>query len=269
MPASCLLMSAFDNRPCMAVSVYSKSASVWKGAQGQGSDRGWKMGPEASIERDDNKVNEMIVGVGSREWGCGITLMNSSGRLGPSTSIFTLVPTGIDNLDLLTGNGSLGIPSPGNIQWICLHNGIFHLRCVASFHKFVRVRKAYLNGTWIFHSCCNWCWMGMGMLILVANYPFHLASTLMPIKEMLGSVSLTIPTLPIEQVDLNLWCFSFLSRHEGKMRRSLNLSTESWSESESIIFKSRSDTYPYRDKRGASSPINTWQMNIIITLISK
>jgi hypothetical protein len=107
MPASCLLISAFDNRPCMAVSVYSKSASVWKGAHGQGSDRGWKMGPEASIERDGDKVNGIIVGVGSKEWGWGITLMNSSGRLGPSTYVFTLVPTGINSLDLLTGNGFL------------------------------------------------------------------------------------------------------------------------------------------------------------------
>lgn len=89
-PASCLLMSAFDNRPCMAVSVYSKSSSVWKGAQGQGSDRGWKMGPEELIERAGDKVNGMIMGVGSWEWGWGVILMNSSGRLGPSTSVFTL-----------------------------------------------------------------------------------------------------------------------------------------------------------------------------------
>ena len=173
MPASCLLMSAFDNRPCMAISVYSKSASVWKGAQGQGSDWGWKMGQEALIERDGDKVNGMIVGVGSREWGWGIILMNSLGRLGPSTSVFILALTGIDNLDLLTGNGFLCIPRPRHIQRICLHNDVFYLNHVAPFHNFIGVRKASLNDTCIFYSRCNWCWMGMVMGIWIANYPLH------------------------------------------------------------------------------------------------
>jgi hypothetical protein len=159
------------------------------------------MGPEALIERDDDKVNGMIVGVGSRESGWGTILMNSSGRLGPSTSVFTLVSMGIDSLDLLTGNGFLDIPSPGHIQQICLHNGVFYLHCIAPFYKFTR-HKASLNGTCIFR--CSWCWIGMCLLILVANYSLRLASTLMPIKEMCNLVSLTIPTPPIEQVDLSL-----------------------------------------------------------------
>ena len=137
--------------------------------------------------------------------------MNSSGRLGPSTSVFTLVPTGIDSLDLLTENGFLGM----YIQRICLHNGVFNLHRVVPFHKFIRVRKASLNGTCIFNNSRCWCWMGiMCLLILVANYPLRLASTLVPMKKMRGSVSLTIPTLPIEQVDLGLRCLSFLSRHK-------------------------------------------------------
>jgi hypothetical protein len=31
-----------------------------------------------------------------------------------------------------------------------------------------------------------------------------------------GSMSLTIPTFPIEQANLNLRCFSFLSQHEDE-----------------------------------------------------
>jgi len=46
--------------------------------------------------------------------------------------------------------------------------------------------------------------MEVCLLILVANDPLSLASSLMPIKEVGGSVSFTIPTLPIEQVDLDL-----------------------------------------------------------------
>jgi hypothetical protein len=135
--------------------------------------------------------------------------MNSSGRLGPSTYVFTLVPTGINSLDLLTGNGFLVIPGPRRIQQICLqiHNGVFYLYRIAPFHNFDRVCKACK--ACIFYSC---------LLTLVANYPLCLASTFMPIEKMRSSVSFTISTLPIEEVYLNLRCFSFLSRHKGKIR---------------------------------------------------
>jgi len=59
-------------------------------------------------------------------------------------------------------------------------------------------------------------------MYLVANYPLCLASTLMPIKEVCGSVSFTIPTFPIEQTDLNLRCFSLLSRHKEEILRGLD-----------------------------------------------
>ena len=55
-------------------------------------------------------------------------------------------------------------------------------------------------------------------MILVANYPFRLASTLMPIKEMRGSVSITILALPIEKVDLSLRCLSFFSWHRARIK---------------------------------------------------
>jgi hypothetical protein len=58
------------------------------------------------------------LGLGNEDGGWRTILMNSSERLGPLTSVFTLVPMGIDNLDLLTGNGFLSIPSPVKLRKI-------------------------------------------------------------------------------------------------------------------------------------------------------
>ena len=66
----------------------------------------------------------------------------------------------------------------------------------------------------------TWVSVGQWQLILVANYPLRLASTLMLLKEICGSVSLKIPTLPIEQVDLNLHFFRGIKgRYVGRVRR--------------------------------------------------
>jgi len=43
----------------------------------------------------------------------------------------------------------------------------------------------------------------------------------MPIKEMFSSVSFTVATLPIKQVDLDLRRLSFLSRHKGRDMQAL------------------------------------------------
>ena len=80
-PESCLSIVFFDRRPLTAVSVYSKSARLKKGAQGRSALIPLKTSLVVfpGTVFGDSELRGMMTIVGSSEWGWGMILIYSSG----------------------------------------------------------------------------------------------------------------------------------------------------------------------------------------------
>ena len=87
-PFNCLLIIHLGSKPSIAVSVYSKSARVLNGAHGRSS--GWGI-YTGWFEWEWLAFTAIIFTVGSGEWGWGISLMYSCGKLGPNMATGSII----------------------------------------------------------------------------------------------------------------------------------------------------------------------------------